>query len=98
VPDLVCTTQLQTSPEQDTAMNKSMTIASGLVVVAAVALSFGAASNETQAAPFPKVAATDAKSGTKDTSAVSHKTVKIDGLDISYREAVPKDAHTLFLL
>ena len=35
---------------------------------------------------------------TKNTHRTFHKTVKIDGLDIFYREAGPQDAHTILLL
>jgi hypothetical protein len=35
---------------------------------------------------------------TQNINSVFHRTVKIDGLDIFYRETGPKDANTMILL
>lgn len=50
------------------------------------------------AAPAPAPAATKAVANVASTAAVSYRTVKVDGVNIFYREAGPKDAPTLLLL
>ena len=65
-----------------------MTTGLGLASIAAAALYLGSA-----LAPGPKAAEVNGSTRT-----TLHKTVKVDGLDIFYREAGPKDAPTILLL
>ncbi len=66
----------------------SMTTRLGLASILAAALYLGSG-----LAPGPTAA-----EGNGSTTATLHKTVKVDGLDIFYREAGPKDAPTILLL
>jgi pimeloyl-ACP methyl ester carboxylesterase len=66
---------------------------------AAAALSLAALVHGAYAAPAaPAPAATRAAANVASTAAVSYRTVKVDGVNIFYREAGPKDAPTLLLL
>ncbi len=65
-----------------------MTTRLGLASILAAALTFGSG-----LAPEPKAAEVNGSTRT-----TLHKTVKVDGLDIFYREAGPKDAPTILLL
>jgi alpha-beta hydrolase superfamily lysophospholipase len=59
---------------------------------------FGAIVAVALASPIKPFAAAAAPTVESDARKVAHRTVKIDGLDISYREAGPKDAPTVLLL
>jgi pimeloyl-ACP methyl ester carboxylesterase len=68
---------------------------------AAAALSLAALVHGAYAAPAAAPAtpsATRAAANVASTAAVSYRTVKVDGVNIFYREAGPKDAPTLLLL
>ncbi|RYG87743.1 MAG: alpha/beta hydrolase [Alphaproteobacteria bacterium] len=70
------------------------TIRSLAPIAAAVTLAF--ASQATHAAPAP--APSRAAANVASTASVSYRTVKVDGVNIFYREAGPKDAPTILLL
>ena len=65
-----------------------MTTRLGLASILAAALYLGGG-----LAPEPKAAEVNGSTRT-----TLHKTIKVDGLDIFYREAGPKDAPTILLL
>ncbi|CAN7506499.1 alpha/beta fold hydrolase [Duganella sp. LjRoot269] len=67
---------------------------SRFLIHTAAATAFALAAHATQAAPDAAKAAANVAS----TADVSYQTVKVDGLNIFYREAGPKDAPTLLLL
>lgn len=69
-------------------MSKRITLS--MLFVAIVAFAF--------ATPIEPAAAAAAPTVRSDARKVAHRTVKIDGLDIFYREAGPRDAPTVLLL
>ena len=83
----------RTADEQARGLDRRSFLTSGIATAGALGGALGVALAPAAAASHPASAATPA--GPHPTL---HKTVKVEGLDIFYREAGPKDAPTILLL
>ncbi len=83
----------RTADEQARGLDRRSFLTSGIATAGALGAALGVALAPAAAASHPASAATPA--GPHPTL---HKTVKVEGLDIFYREAGPKDAPTILLL
>jgi pimeloyl-ACP methyl ester carboxylesterase len=84
------------SDTQDRNLDRRGFLSSGIATVGAIGGAIGAGAFGATLAPTP--AAGHSATAAAGSHPTQHKTVKVDGLDIFYREAGPKDAPTILLL